>query len=173
MQKIKPEEKVSKKQIIGTILAAVLLVLGGAGAGYYFVMRGSAAEQFNANHQQSHLQIAETNSKQPVVAQDFIYFDLTQPMIVNFPKGSGARFLQISVSFLADSKAAASLKKHEPMVRNNLMMKINAQNPEELKTKVGKEALRALLLEEVNQIMLKMAAGGRVGEVFYTAFVMQ
>ncbi len=178
----------SKKLII--IIVAVLLLLGGGGAGYYFFMHKDepASEHKETEHGEGDKKKAskktadhgekesesEADTKKSAEAKEPMYLDLMVPMIVNFPKGSGASLIQISVSFLTDSEeTATALKKHEPMVRNNLMMKVNAQNPENLKTKAGKETLRTVMLEEVNQILTKVAEGGRVKEVFFTAFVMQ
>jgi flagellar protein FliL len=158
---VNPEEKkLSKKNIILVIVLALLLVLSGMGAGYYFFARNGDAKQVANEH--------------PVESKATIYVDMTEPMIVNFPKGLDAGFVQLSVSFLVNSEeTVASLKKHEPMLRNNLMMKINAQNPQQLKTRAGKEALRVIMLNEANQVLAKMAGGGRISEVFFTAFVMQ
>jgi flagellar FliL protein len=179
---------VSKKLII--IIVAVLLLLGGAGAGYYFFMHKDepASEHEDTEHGEADKKKAskksadksakesehDSDTKNSAEAKEPMYLDLMMPMIVNFPKGSGASLIQVSVSFLTDSEeTVTSLKKHEPMLRNNLMMKVNAQNPENLKTKAGKEVLRTVMLEEVNQILSKVAEGGRVKEVFFTAFVMQ
>lgn len=188
------EEKKSPKKLIIILVAVLLLLAGGGGAAYYFLVmkpadhaedkskgehqdakhsKGDTQEEEHAakgesSSEESHDDSEEDHKKEP------IYSEMVQPMIVNFPKGSGASLVQIALSFLADNEAAlAAIKKHEPMVRNNLMMKINAQNPEFLKTKEGKEALRKIMLDESNAILEKMAPGKRVKEVFFTIFVMQ
>lgn len=193
-QKKNPEEKKSSKKLIIIIAVVVVLLFGGGGAGYYFFMHkadDAAAEDKEAKHgegdKKSETKKAEAEHEVEAEheaeaeeeggeegAKGPVYYDLVQPMIVNFPKGSGASLVQISVSFLADSEASSvALKKHEPMVRNNLMMKINAQSPEVLKSKEGKDALRKIMLDEVNVILDKMAHGKHVKEVFFTIFVMQ
>lgn len=187
-QKPKTEGKKSSKKLI-IIVAAVVLLLGAAGAGYYFFMhKAEPAANDKGGHEVSDNKKSEKKSEGEHEAKsesdsegeggegvkESVYFDLSQPMIVNFPKGSGASLVQMSLSFLADDEiSAAALKKHEPMVRNNLMMKINAQNPEALKTKAGKDALRLIILEELNSILDKMAQGKHIKEVFFTTFVMQ
>ena len=190
--KAEPGEKKSSKKLI-IIIVAVLLLLGGAGGYYCFFMRGAdhaaegdAAEPAKADGAEgdekhaakkaehgSDEDSADPNAKKSA-EEEAMYFDLAHPMIVNFPKGTGATLVQVSLSFLADSEeTTVELKKHEPMLRNNLMMKISAQSPESLKTKEGKEALRVILLDEVNQVLSKMAAGKHVKEVFFTSLVMQ
>lgn len=183
-QKPNVEEKKSSKKLI-IIIISVLILLGGAGAGYYFFMRGGEhvseeVENTEDGKKSSHNKKVDKSEKETEAdaksaeRKEPMYLDLTQPMIVNFPKGLGTRLIQISLSFLVDSEeTAAALKKHEPMVRNNLMMKINAQNPEQLKSKEGKEVLRGIMLEEANQILSKVAEGSHVKEVFFNTFVMQ
>lgn len=193
-QKANQEEKKSSKKLIIIIIAVVLLLLSGGGAGYYFLIHKAASTEEDkakahgadkkspkknaeAEHEAEAKHEAEAEPEEgdeKEEAKGPVYFDMTQPMNVNFPKGSGATIVQISVSFLANSEAITSaLKKHEPMLRNNLMMKINAQSPDQLKTKEGKEALRVIILDEVNAILDKMSHGKRVKEVFFTTFVMQ
>lgn len=161
----------SKKHIIIIVIAALLLLMAGAGGGYYFFQHNAGVS--HAANPAEGAEGVEGEHAEPE-SKVSIYYDMPDPMIVNFPKGLKVGFVQISVSFLAiNEETVTALKKHEPMLRNNLMMKINAQDPEQLKTRVGKEALRATMLSEVNQILSKMAAGSRVKEVFFTAFVMQ
>lgn len=159
------EQKSSKKMII--IIVIALLVLAGAGGGVYFFMGGNSDSQEESADE-------EAQAEKPKQAVDLLYYDLSKPLIVNFPSGSWARLMQVSVSFLVDGQAAVdSLSKHEPMIRNNLLMLISAQNIEELNTYEGKEKLRKAMLDEVNSVLQKMAGQRDVKEIFFTAFVMQ
>ena len=65
------------------------------------------------------------------------------------------------------------LKKNEPMIRNNLLMLIGAQDSNVLNTREGKEALQKAMLDDVMVVIKKMAGKGQVEEVFFTSFVMQ
>lgn len=182
------EKKSSKKLII--IIALVVLLLGGGGAGYYFmvlkkhpVAEGEAGHAKEGEHQadaeaqdapDEHAASEEEDNSHDK-AKEGLFYDLTQPLTVNFPRTAGFSLIQVSLSFFVNNEeTSAVLKMHEPMVRNNLMMKINAQNPEVLKGKAGKEALRAVILEEVNKILEKMGSKkNKVKEAFFTSFVMQ
>ena len=153
------EKKSSKKLII--IIAIVVLLLGGAGGGYFFM--NSEAE-------------GETDQVEEVVEEqkELIYFEMSKPFIVDFPKGSAARLIQISVAILVEGEETVeALTKHEPMIRNNLLMLINNQDPGELKQSAGKDKLQEEMIQEVGEILEKMSGSNHVQEIFFTAFVMQ
>jgi flagellar FliL protein len=155
------EEKKSSKKLI--IIIAVVLLLVGGGAGYYFMFMGDSGE---ATEEEEQAEEAETT--------DYFYFDIEKPFIVQFPKGAGARLLQVSISIQVKNEAfIEDLKKHQPMLRNNLLMIINDSKPGELKTRQGKEALKNKMLEEVNSIMSKMSKENHIENLFFTSLVMQ
>jgi len=162
------EEKKSSKKII--IIVAIVLLLVGGGAGYYFMM-GSDSE---ADGEQVEEVEEELSEEEAEAANEEIYYDMEQSLIVNFPKGSGANLIQVSVSLLAKgAETVEAIKKHEPMIRNNLLMAISAKGPKNLKTREGKEELRAAMLDEVGKVMEKMTKKNKVESIFFTAFVMQ
>jgi len=107
-------------------------------------------------------------------ADEEIYYDMQQPLVVNFPKGSGANLIQVSVSLLVKGEETVeALKKHEPMIRNNLLMAISAKGAKNLRTVEGKEELRDEMLKEISKVMEKMTKKNKVMNVFFTTFVMQ
>ena len=155
------EEKKSSKKII--IIAAVVLLLAGGGAGYFFMAGDSASEEGEQTEE-----LVEEEEKEEV------YYDLEKALVVNFPKGSGASLIQVSVSFLVKGpETIDALKKHEPMIRNNLLMAVSGLGAENLKTQEGKEQLRATMLAEVGKVMEKMTGKNTVDNLFFTTFVMQ
>jgi flagellar FliL protein len=156
------DEKKSSKKLIIIIVGIVLLLVGG-GAGYYFMFMGDPAEAEEQEEQAAEAEIIE-----------YFYFDIEKPFIVQFPKGAGARLLQVSISIQVKNEAfIEDLKKHQPMLRNNLLMIINDSNPAELKTRQGKEVLKKKMLEEVNSIMSKMSKENYIENLFFTSLVMQ
>lgn len=166
-KQVEGEEKKSSKMII--IAAAVVLLLVGGGAGYYFFMMDDAeadGEQVEA--------VEELSEEEMAAANEEIYYEMSQPLIVNFPKGAGVNLIQVSVSLLVKgAETIDAINKHEPMIRNNLLMAISAKSAEDLKTKKGKEALRAMMLDEVGKVMERMTKKNNVENIFFTAFVMQ
>jgi flagellar FliL protein len=161
-QEVGEKKKFSKKMIIISAIAAVIL-LGGGGTAFYF-LTGSL------NPAESENNTANEEGK----FEETLYYDMGSPFIVNFPKDSSARLMRISISFLVEGQETIdALKKHEPMVRNNLLMIMSAQKAEDLKTREGKDKLRIAMLNEVTAVLMKMAGKSQIKEVFFTSFVMQ
>lgn len=158
------EEKKSSKKII--IIALIVLLLAGAGAGYYFFMGGGSE---GADGEQTE-EVEEVEEE----LVDEVYYDLKKPLIVNFPKGSEVSLIQVSISLLIKGEESVeAVKKHEPMMRNNLLMAISAQGAKNLSSVEGKEALRAEMLSEISKVMEKMTKENKVTNLFFTTFVMQ
>ncbi len=160
------EEKKSSKLII--IIAVVLLLVGG-GAGYYFMASGDSESEAS----EELVEEPESDEETEAANEEF-YYDMSQSLIVNFPKGAEASLIQVTVSLLVrGGETVEAVKKHEPMIRNNLLMIISAKGPANLKTREGKEALREAMLEEVGKVMERMTRKNKVKDVFFTTFVMQ
>ena len=160
------EEKKSSKLII--IIAVVVLLIGG-GAGYYFMAGGDPDAEQTEEAEEEPEEDEETEA-----ANEEFYYDMSKAMVVNFPKGSGASLIQVSVSLLVKGpETLEAIKKHEPMIRNNLLMAISAQGPANLKTREGKEDLRETMLDEIGKVMERMTRKNKVKNVFFTTFVMR
>jgi len=164
-EEVEGEEKKSSKVII--IAAVVLLLVIAGGAGYYFM----AGDESNEGVEDSkELKEAEEDA----LASEQVYYAMDKSLIVNFPKGSAASLIQVSLSLLVDSVETVDVvKKHEPMIRNNLLMAISAKGADKLQTTEGKEALRAEMLAEISKVMERMSKKNKVENIFFTAFVMQ
>jgi flagellar FliL protein len=172
-QEIKETKKSPKKLII--IISAVLLLIGG-GAGGYFYMQKSAKpahkEKAKEKHsEEEHKEEAEQDEK----AEPDVFYDLsTPPLIVDFPAGSSAKAIKISISILLKGETGvAVLKKNDPMIRNNLLMAISSMGADKLKTTEGKQALRALMVTEISKVMEKMSGKSSIKDVYFSDFVMQ
>jgi flagellar FliL protein len=155
--------KKSPKKLIIMIVAAVLLLAAGGGV-TFFLMKGDSSKGGEVEH-------VEDESTAPV---EKFYFDMSKPIVVDFPKGAVAQHGRITVSMLVeDAETIEVLKKNEPMIRNNLLMLIGAQDAANLNTHEGKEMLRKAMLDDVTAVLIKMAGKGQVSEIFFTSFVMQ
>lgn len=147
------------------IILGVVLLAGGGGVGIFYFLHHSA----DADNAEKTAQNEEEEE-----GAEKLYYEMAKPLTVNFPKNSSIQMAQIALAFLvAGEETMEALKKHEPMIRNNLLMLISAQQAENLITREEKEKLRVAMLNEVTSILKKMAGKSQVKELFFTSFVMQ
>nr|WP_305888676.1 flagellar basal body-associated FliL family protein [Methylomonas sp. SURF-2] len=169
----KSAEKKSVKKLI-IIITAVILLLGG-GAGAYFFLMNKPADSAQTDKKSETTKAAEEARKEeedPTLAEQ--YYELSDPLLVNFPPGAGAKIIKLSVTVLVKGEAAAAaLKKHEPMIRNNLLMAISSLGADKAKTLEGKQELQATMLTEIGKVMELMTKKNPVKAVYFTEFVTQ
>lgn len=170
-------EKKSSKKLIIIIVAVVLLLIGGAAGGYFFMTQQSAKTDEHGDkaaaeeHKASEHEAAAEEEHAP---EPEIYYELPGAFIVNFPPGGTIKIAKISVTLLLKGEdTVAALKKHEPMVRNNLLMVISSLGAERIRVRDGKEQLRGLMLAEIGKVMQTMAGKNKIQDLYFTDFVMQ
>lgn len=160
--------KNSSKILIIIIFVLLLIIAGGAA---YFMLGGSDSAGLDDDTGQEEQSAQQQES---TVAKAFVYYDVEQPLRVNFPKGGSASLIEVKVAFLLEDEDDVDVvEKHKPMIINNLLMAISAAGADLLQTAEGKNQLRASMLAETNKVMEKMSGKNSVREVFFTAFVMQ
>ncbi len=161
----KNEIKKSPKKMILIIVAALLLI-GSVAGGYFYLSKVFNSERASEAHKE--------DTKQEKAVEPDVYYDLPSPLIVDFPAGSSAKVIKVSLTILVQGQAnVAVLKKHEPMIRNNLLMAISSIGADKAKTTEGKQELRALMKNEIGKVLEKMAGKNTVKDVYFTDFVMQ
>jgi flagellar FliL protein len=102
-----------------------------------------------------------------------IYYALDPPLVVNFQDGEAVRFLQVSIEVMArDQKAIDSVKRNEPLIRNNLLMLMSNRDFKTLMTLQGKEDLRKQALAAI-QAVQRTDGGPTIDDVLFTSFVVQ
>lgn len=174
------EVKKSPKKLIIIIVVALLLIGGGVG-GYFFYMKSTSAPEHAEEPTNKEHAEAEEHKKAEAeeVGEDGkpipdVFYDLPSPLIVDFPSGSSAKVIKISLSIQVKGEAnMAILKKNDPMLRNNMLMAISAIGADKIKTTEGKLELRAQLLAEVGKVLEKMSGKNTAKNVYFTDFVMQ
>ena len=177
------EPKKSRKKLIILIVLALLIIGGGAGGYYYFVMKkapdaahgkgGKKDKHAAEEHKEADEHEAKEGEHDAKVDPE-VFYDLPSPLIVDFPAGSSAKVIKVSITILVKGEAgSAALKKNDPMLRNNLLMIIGGLGADKLKTTEGKQELRASMLAEIGKILEKMAGKNTVKDVYFTDFVMQ
>jgi len=113
-------------------------------------------------------------SAKPDPHKPAVYFSFEPPLIVNFDDSSAVRFLQLQVDVLArDPKVIDTVRLHQPVIRNNLLMLMNGRDYKSLMTREGKEALRQECLREVQRILTKETGAPGIEDLLFTSFVVQ
>ena len=164
------EKKSSKKLFL--IIGIIVLLLGGGAGGYFFFMNKPADTE--TAEKSAETKPEEKKDEPEDATQADLYYELLNPLLVNFPPGSSAKIIKVSVTILAKGETSIeALKKHEPMIRNNLLMAISSMGADKVKTLEGKQELQAIMLSEVGKVMERMTKKNPVKAVYFTEFVTQ
>ena len=192
------DEKPKKKKprlMIGVIAVSSILVMSAViGGTVYFMVRGAhqapaaSAKAKDAKSAEAHAESADatdaTDSADSADSADGAdksgkpapanYVSLDPPFVVNFEGNSAARFLQINVEVMSRKpEYAEHIKKHMPVIRNNLVMLFGSQTYDKVNTLKGKEDLRQKALTEVQKILEEETGDSGVEALYFTSFVMQ
>ncbi len=145
------------------IIGAAVLLLGGGGGAAYFLMQ----EDEPPPGAEGEAVVVEETIPDP------IYRPLSPNFVINFKRGSGINYLQLSLQVMArDQEIIDKVELNDPAIRSKLIMLFSSQDFEALGTLEGKEQLRLDARAAINEVMgLEPEAG--VEEVFFTGFVMQ
>lgn len=107
-------------------------------------------------------------------SQTAVYLSLEPPFVVNAEGQGNTHYLQISMDVMArDPAVIEAMKKHMPIIRNNLIMLLSSQNQTVMSTRDGKEKLRADALAEIQKVLKEQTGEPGVEAVYFTIFVMQ
>jgi flagellar FliL protein len=139
------------------ILFALIVIAGGAGAAWYFLLHkpGPAA--------------AEHAPK-----ADPIYVSLEPAFVVNLEDDDSMRFMQVDVQVVVtDAKLGELIKLHMPMIRNRLLLLFSGQHYQELNSRPAKEQLQQAALEEVRKLIKEQTGKDGVEALYFTSLVMQ
>jgi flagellar FliL protein len=103
-----------------------------------------------------------------------VYMDFEQPFVVNFQDEGQLRYLQITISVMTKNpKVVEELKRHMPLIRNNLVMLFSGQSREGVISREGKEKIRKEAEAEVQKILKEQTGNPGVKALYFTSFVMQ
>ena len=103
-----------------------------------------------------------------------VYMDIEQPFVVNFQDEGQLRYLQITISVMTKNpKVVEEMKRHMPLIRNNLVMLFSGQTREGIISREGKEKIRKEAEVEVQKILKEQTGNPGVKALYFTSFVMQ
>ena len=177
-----------KGKIIMIIALVVLLTTGSTITALYFTGNLGGGNSQQASEEGSDSKAEEQENKELVVKPAF-YFDLQPAFVVNFEDQSKAAYLQIEMQVMSyDKLVNEQINKHMPVIRNNILLILSGQKYEVVKTRQGKEALQAELLQAIREIVgatikeelqkeseteVKEKDVPNVEQVYFTSFIMQ
>ncbi|HSW34561.1 MAG TPA: flagellar basal body-associated FliL family protein [Steroidobacteraceae bacterium] len=166
MADLNPDETAAPptKKRLPLIVAIVVIVLGACGAAAWWFLGRSGEHE------------AGVDGGAPAAsAAEPIYVALDPPFVVNFHASGQVRFLQIAVQAMSrDAATIELLKRHDPVIRNALLLLFAGRSYESLATREGKEALRRSALEELRKVVAAHGGdGATLEDLYFTSFVMQ
>jgi flagellar FliL protein len=167
----KDEGEAGKKKPIVLILVIVLVLAGGGAALWFFVFSDAEDEAGLEAEAEAEL---EVDAAADIQAERAIYLKLSPSFIVDFYVNGRQRFLKLDLAVMGrDPLAMEHLPIHLPLIRNNLVIKLGGEDFEAMKTPEGKEALRQMLLGEIQAVLTQEIGGPGIEAVLYDNFVMQ
>lgn len=93
---------------------------------------------------------------------------------VNLTGEDGDRYLHIGLTLkVADADTQARITQHMPEVRSRILLLLSSKQPEDLASIDGKRRLAAEIRTLVDQPFASNMPGQNVGDVLFTAFVIQ
>jgi flagellar FliL protein len=177
------------KMIILMVILA-LLVSASVIAGLYFT--GNLNIGGEASSKAADESPAAAESETPTEAAEHkpaIYIDMKPAFIVNFPDDAVAEYLQIEMQAQAhDEQVEAVMRRHMPVIRNDILLLLSSQKYSDLKTREGKQHLQKAVLDKVRKIVregmvselqteeaqkVDTASLPNVDNIFFTSFIMQ
>ncbi len=163
----------SKKMIF--IIAGVVVLAISVGAGLYFTgIIGGGSSSSEASEDGVADEVAKEESSEEELATETIYHKFKPAFVVNFEDKGKLRFLQIDLSVSTRNPSIIEeLTKHEPVIRNNLVLLYSSKTAAELNSQEGKETLRQQTREEIQTILKENIGKVGIDEVFFTGFVVQ
>jgi len=117
---------------------------------------------------------SEEEIKEMPKGEDLLYYNIQPEFVVNFRQRERPRvlMLEISVSTYYE-KSVETLDDHTPELRNNMLLLLTEQNGQEMTTSEGKNALREIIKDSLNELIEKHMGPYEIEDVFFTRFVLQ
>ena len=152
------------KMLVILLIAVVVILAAGGGAAWFFLSGDDEAE------------VAEGEVTEEVVTKGpAIYHAFDPAFVVNLTDAAGdMRFLQVELQVMTrDEDVPEALSRHEPLIRNDLLLLFGSQSYETLGTRQGRLDLQSLALSTLTSLLESENEPSDVEAVYFTSFVMQ
>ncbi len=197
----KPKAGNTKKIVIG-LVAVLLLVGGGVGAGLYASnagLGGAPAKHEDPNRpklverSKDHSEKAEGEGGEegktvlkvgtvPVTSDnvaidrkkfEVTYVPIEQAFTANLADGSGFVQVGLSLSTYFDGKVISNLERQMVPVRSAILLVLSDQQAAVISTPQGKQLLQREITKAINQVLREQEGFGGIDNVYFTNLVIQ
>ena len=111
---------------------------------------------------------------QEVVRKSYAYFSLEPAIVTNF-LGSSARklgFVSVSIELmLEDPDFLEAAEHHSPLMRAATIEVFGSQPAEKVKSLTGREDIRRICLEKLQELMIKETGSEMIKDVIFTRYI--
>ncbi len=153
-------KKSSTTKLILMIVGALILIGGSIGGTLYF------SGALDKKAEETEKVLSELNPT--------FYLKLEPEFIVNFSGDQEVSYIQVEIQLMArDQFFIDEAVKNMPAIRHQILLLLSNQKYLELKTKQGKDKLRADILSKVQEIVPGNPKVPGIEAVYFTMFVMQ
>lgn len=149
----------NKKKLFGLLGGLlVVLVLGGAGGWYWTSMGANAA--------------GKEHKSEKAEPPEYVSIE---PFTVNLlPENGGDQYLQVQFTLqVANAETAEQIKNNMALVRSRVLLLLSGKHASEINTVEGKQLLAKQIVAAVKQPFFKGGEPQKVGDVLFTAFIIQ
>jgi len=116
------------------------------------------------------LQAADEGKKESPAP--IIYYPIKPSLVANL--ASGGRYIRCDIQLMTnDESLMEDLRRHDPAIRNTLLLLLSDQDGNKIKTPQGKETLRREALAQVNAVIKKETGKKSLKALFFTTFFVQ
>lgn len=104
-----------------------------------------------------------------------LYIPLAEPLVVNYGGPGRLKYLRAEMSIRIGKRSDASvIRHHMPLIRHTLVMLFSRQEEQDVNTQQGREQLRQLALDEINQLFAREEGRNDIArDLLFNNFVVQ
>lgn len=142
--------------LIMVVLLTALLTGGGLAAAGYFLLLPQLKAELGIEEVPEEAEEAVEEEGEidpadlPLGEGEPQYFAFAKPLLISLDSQADAKFLQLAFTILVHHPALVEeLTQREPELRNDLIIRLGAERPDELRTPEGRERLRETILTAV------------------------
>ena len=103
------------------------------------------------------------------------YYTLTPDITTNYIiNGSHLGYIRLQVDLmLTDSSQIINIEHHAPLIRDTIISIIGQQSAQQIKSLAGREKIRQLSKQKINQLLLAETGHTAINELLFTQYLYQ